>query len=292
MTGRNERCPCGSGKKYKKCCLGLRAPTMNRQAPPPETILKAVCHFQQKQKEQDEWTRRHGHVRLFITTNNWGRTIVAAGSKIYASNPGRPWRFVPDFLNDYVPGLFGKEWHETQLATPETERHPVFQWKVAAAKYMAQQPRAADGFYTAQPNGSMAAYLMFALNLFLIEDNSRFDDDLLRRLRDTQQFQGARHEVFAEATCLRAGFSIEHENEQDRTTRHAEFTARHKVTGQLISVEAKSRHRRGVLGQPGNPQPYQKLSLRFGSLLNDAIAKNPKHPLRNWKREFKAQEQC
>ena len=20
-TGRNERCPCGSGKKYKKCCL-------------------------------------------------------------------------------------------------------------------------------------------------------------------------------------------------------------------------------------------------------------------------------
>lgn len=21
MTGRNERCPCGSGKKYKKCCM-------------------------------------------------------------------------------------------------------------------------------------------------------------------------------------------------------------------------------------------------------------------------------
>jgi len=20
--GRNERCPCGSGKKFKKCCLG------------------------------------------------------------------------------------------------------------------------------------------------------------------------------------------------------------------------------------------------------------------------------
>ena len=20
--GRNDRCPCGSGKKYKKCCLG------------------------------------------------------------------------------------------------------------------------------------------------------------------------------------------------------------------------------------------------------------------------------
>jgi len=23
MIGRNDPCPCGSGKKYKKCCLGL-----------------------------------------------------------------------------------------------------------------------------------------------------------------------------------------------------------------------------------------------------------------------------
>ncbi|MCL6591559.1 MAG: SEC-C domain-containing protein [Firmicutes bacterium] len=23
-TGRNEPCPCGSGKKYKKCCLGKK----------------------------------------------------------------------------------------------------------------------------------------------------------------------------------------------------------------------------------------------------------------------------
>jgi hypothetical protein len=23
-TGRNDPCPCGSGKKYKKCCLGMR----------------------------------------------------------------------------------------------------------------------------------------------------------------------------------------------------------------------------------------------------------------------------
>ena len=22
LTGRNDQCPCGSGKKYKKCCLG------------------------------------------------------------------------------------------------------------------------------------------------------------------------------------------------------------------------------------------------------------------------------
>jgi SWIM/SEC-C metal-binding protein len=26
--GRNERCPCGSGKKFKKCCEGRQAPTV------------------------------------------------------------------------------------------------------------------------------------------------------------------------------------------------------------------------------------------------------------------------
>ena len=26
-TGRNEPCPCGSGKKYKRCCLGQASPT-------------------------------------------------------------------------------------------------------------------------------------------------------------------------------------------------------------------------------------------------------------------------
>jgi tetratricopeptide (TPR) repeat protein len=28
-TGRNEPCPCGSGKKYKKCCLNAALPTTN-----------------------------------------------------------------------------------------------------------------------------------------------------------------------------------------------------------------------------------------------------------------------
>ena len=29
--GRNEKCPCGSGKKYKKCCEFLGVPVINDQ---------------------------------------------------------------------------------------------------------------------------------------------------------------------------------------------------------------------------------------------------------------------
>jgi hypothetical protein len=68
------------------------------------------------------------------------------------------------------------------------------------------------------------------------------DEALLARLKHREQFQGARHELFAEATCYRAGFAVQHENERDGTRRHAEFSAKHTRTGQMLSVEAKSKH--------------------------------------------------
>jgi hypothetical protein len=108
---------------------------------------------------------------------------------------------------------------------------------------------------------------------------SRLDETLVARLKNKDQFQGARHELFAEATCLRAGFTIERENEKDRTHKHAEFVATHNQSGLKFSVEAKSKHRAGVLGRPGIPHPHEKISLNFGQLINSALAKNPPHPL-------------
>jgi len=78
---------------------------------------------------------------------------------------------------------------------------------------------------------------------------------------------------------LRAGFRIEKEDERDPTTRHAEFTATEKITGEQFSVEAKSRHRPGILGQPVRRNPMRSSTFRFGRLINDAIAKRPQHPL-------------
>ena len=75
----------------------------------------------------------------------------------------------------------------------------------------------------------------------VVADNNTLDDVLLARLKHRDHFQGARHELFAEATCLRAGFTVEHENERDGTRKHVEFVAVHKATGQRLSVEAKSK---------------------------------------------------
>jgi hypothetical protein len=246
------------------------------KVPPPEVIAKAVLAMQRKQRAQEEWTARYGHVRPCIHTDNWGKKIIAAGKRLFWSDK---WKFIPDFLVDYVPGLFGKEWWETEVAKPEGERHQVFQWRTGCLRHRQTGHVDAQGKRVVAPDGNSAAYLSLAFNLFAIEDNGRLDDQLLHRLKHHDQFQGAWHEVFVEATCLRAGFAIEREDERDPATRHAEFTATHKVTGERFSVEAKSKHRPGVLGFAGTAQPDEKLSLAFGRLINDAVAKKPKHPL-------------
>lgn len=272
--GRNDPCHCGSGKKFKKCCANKKSGRAFTTDPfiPPE-ILRRI----EEQKKQDEEHRaRFGEIRPIISINFEGQRIVAIGNVLRWA---KDWKFFPDFLQDYVPALFGQDWGKAEMAKPEPERHPVWQLRAGAIRFMNSQRPLADGTFEAEPNGFLAGYMAFAYDLYIVQDNSRLDEELLRRLKHIDQFQGARHELFTEATCLRAGFTIEREDEKDNTKRHAEFTAKHKATGQMISVEAKSKHRSGILGRPGTPQSHDKLSVRFGDLLNAAIAKNPPHPL-------------
>jgi SEC-C motif len=275
--GRNDPCPCGSRKKYKKCCLGIRPnPSVTLKEPPLHLQAKIQQHFLERTRAEARRRAEYGEVRPEISAKFQGRQFVAVGKKLFHSDK---WKFFPDFLASYVETTFGKEWGNAELAKPEAERHPFVRLRNDGLRYMNAQPTLPDGSRNAYPNGAFAAYLTLAYDLYVVDHNGRLDDALLERLKHPLQFQGARHELFAEATCLRAGFSIEREDERDRANRHAEFTAVHTKTGQKVSVEAKSRHRPGVLGFPGVAQPHEKLSLRFGELINDAIKKNPQHPL-------------
>ena len=269
-VGRNDPCPCGSGQKYKRCCAASRSTWVVPSAPPE--VLHAFMEHQAKEKAR---IARYGEIRPQIAMDFHGYKFVVVGGTLHYS---KRWRFFPDFLQDYLPSVFGKEWGEAELAKPFEDRHQAVQFRKKCLEFLGRQQRNAEGFYAAVPNGDAAAYFNLAYDLYTVQDNARLDEDLLARLKHRDHFQGARHELFAEATCLRAGFQIEHEN-GGRRTRHAEFVATHKTIGQNVSVEAKSKHRPGVLGRPGEPEPEHEISLRFGGLINDAIRKNPSHPL-------------
>jgi SEC-C motif-containing protein len=282
--GRNDPCSCGSGLKFKKCCLPKVEPAQPKisaskdgmvwKEPPLELREKAMRVFEEKQRKERDRVARYGHIRPQMSVVHQGQRMVTVRNRIYYSDK---WKFFPDFLRDYVPQILGLDWCKAEAAKPEAERHPIITWRAQAQAYMNGQPAQPDGSRVALPSGAVAAYTCFAYDLYVVDDNGGLDDEFLQRLKNRELFQGARHELFAEATCYRAGFTVEHENEKDGSTRHAEFTVRHAATGQLLSVEAKSRHRAGVLAMPGIPE--EKPNFRLLHLINEAVAKNPKHPL-------------
>jgi hypothetical protein len=289
--GPNDPCPCGNGKKFKKCHGSPTAPKVKQQTSPsfhfqqfpaslvhPAEIAPVFRALVEHQLKEQERVRMLGEVRPEIAGDFKGYKFIAIGNKMMYM-PSKDCKFFTDVLKVYVPQVFGRDWFNQEMAKAPDLRHPVMQWRIKGINFMNSQKPIADGVYAATPTGPLLAYMTFAYDLYVVEHNARLDARLLERLKQTEQFQGARHELFAEATCLRAGFEIQHENEADGATRHVEFVATHKATGQQISVEAKSKHRPGVLGQPGARQADDALDLPFGRLLNDAIDKNPRHPL-------------
>jgi hypothetical protein len=179
------------------------------QSPPPEFIEKARRLLQQKMEANRRWVERYGHVPQPITTENFGKRLIAVRNAIYALETRK---YFGDFLRDYVLMVFSEEWWKAEMAKAEPERHPVAQWWADSTRYMSTQPLQPDGSRRGVPSGVVAAFMAFAYDLYVVSHVDGLDDLLLNRLKTTDLFQGARHELFAEATCIRAGFTIEPED--------------------------------------------------------------------------------
>jgi hypothetical protein len=127
--------------------------------PPPEIVAKALFEIQRKRQAQEEWKARYGHVRPCIHTDNWGKKFIAVGSQLLWSDK---WKYIPDFLVDYVPGLFGEEWWDAEVLKPEVERHQVFQWRAGCLRHRQLAKPDADGKWAVVPDGNSTAYVSLA----------------------------------------------------------------------------------------------------------------------------------
>ena len=231
FRARNQPCHCGSGLKSKLC--KQNHPSLSI---PPEVIAEL--------ERQAKWRQDYGHVKEIIHEEFSGRKWVAAGNRLIHGN------FVTfhDFLLEYIKLTLGTDWMNAELQMPYSEPHPIMQWYEDFEQFRANITQGKKGIFQAQPTGSVAGYLCLAYDLFLIEHNTVLRDAILERLKDPAKFQGARYELMTAACCAMAGFKLEYEDETDGSRTHVEFTATHPVFGDRISVEAKSKHRKDVLG--------------------------------------------
>jgi len=267
--GRNDPCPCGSGKKYKRCCLQNE---WKQRVVPPSVLDK----IRKQQKQEVIRRQQYGLVRPIIHTDFKDLKVVAVGSRFYWS---KKWKTFLDFLLGFVKNELGPDWGNSELAKPLKDRHEILKWYYRVCCFQKLQKKDENGLYSVVPNGIFLAYLSLAYDLYTIRHNATVKDEIIKRLKDTKLFQGARYELFVAATCIRAGYDIEYENEEDGTIKHAEFIATHKSTRKKVSVEAKSKHRPGILGFPGKRIPDEKMRLNIGKLLNKALEKKTNLPL-------------
>lgn len=241
---------------------------------PADLYRRASELFAKREAEERQRIERFGEIRPVMTTEAWGKRLVSVQNRIYQGQ----WKSFPQFLDEFLQFRFGQEWTGEQDRLDLAELHPVTHWRRRGLSRHAKRLEGKPAGQLVPPSGFLAAYLGFAYDLYVVDDNNDLDERLLKRLKNREHFQGAKHELFAEATCLRAGFTIEHEDET-APGRHVELTATHKKSGLRLAVEAKSRHRPGVIALRGTPKPVEQPDPGLSRLLKDAVSKRPPLPL-------------
>ncbi len=264
-VGRNDPCPCGSGKKFKHCHGNLNSNIQTH----PKGLYDKINELKMRHEAKElQRKQQQGFGKPIISEVLKGTRFVAVGKRLHWSDK---WKTFHDFLTSYVASVFGKEWGDIELKKPLSERHPVCQWYHHLCLIQQQHFTAQGEVYSAPMTGAAAAWLHLAYDLYCLEHNAKVQEKLVSRLKNIDGFRGARYEVFVAAVLIRAGFDIEFENEDDRSTTHCEYTATFKASGNKYSVEAKQRN-------PTDNILSENTVFRLGRRLRKALKKEAKYP--------------
>jgi hypothetical protein len=246
--GRNENCPCNSGKKYKHCCGKYTAVSINAGHELPfEERMRLDNSLASHQAKEARRRQQQGLGRPIISAEFSDHRIVAVGNTVHWS---KTWKTFHDFLFDYIKDIFGREWGAAEQAKPLGKRHILLRWAYEIGEYHKAQVALAPSkkIISSPSTPILTAYLGLAYNLYLMKHNAKLQSALIARLKksDESLFHGAYYETFVAAAFIKAGYDIAFENEQDGSATHCEFVASSRSTPRKFSVEAKARFRTGV----------------------------------------------
>jgi hypothetical protein len=246
--GRNDPCPCGSNKKFKKCCMDRKYNKFGKPIPPPE-VLEAARKFINLPKEPFE---KGGFLtgRPFIDTVGNGHRFRAVGSRVYR----RP---INEMFHEFILSIFAealdRNWLIQEERKSEKNQHLILQWYREIDNKIKEHKDPMlpeDYLFSIKQSGNIRSLLASAYDYYsLFHCNARILPKLLNRLKNKDNFQGAKYEIAVGGLAVRAGFDIKWINLKEK---HCEFIGTHKITKDTVAFEAKSHHREGVLGRAGN----------------------------------------
>lgn len=240
--GRNQPCPCGNGRKYKHC-HGSPLLQQAGQVHPPYDIAQIRAEWEARERVRQT---QQGLGRPIISAKVGDQQVVAVGNKIHSSST---WKTFPDFLSDYLKQKLDPAWGNAEIAKPLGQRHPVMQWYDHVCRLQRQSIKTAGVPASMPVTGVLACYYGLAYGLYLLDHNVELQDRLVARLKNPGNFQGAYYEVVVARALISAGFELTLEDETDPGSKHCEFAAVSKKSGEKFWVEAKMRGVSGLLGR-------------------------------------------
>lgn len=232
--------------------------------------------------EQDFFQTGEGQLLLRMLTRESGRLV--SRPQIQATFGDKKYRAVGknlyprplkesfyDFQLNHLLWLLGEDWFNAEMAKPIAGRHVILKWRAERNRQLRkhQDPNDPESLVRAPLTGGMRALQVLADDLYQLAHALEPPRQILARLRDMRQFQGARYEILAASLFARCGFEIEFI--EDTTKRNPEFIA--AKDGERIAVEAKSRHRAGVLNERGAFREDAPAEIR--RLYESAAGQNP-----------------
>src|ERR1051325_11386790 len=122
-VGANEPCPCGSGKKYKKCCRDIDEGKNRTGTPTPEQLasVNEVTRAAQLQIQQSTYRAPE-----YYEFELGGQKFRIVGRGVYGQpNSGQVGDVIIEHLKTQV---LGKPWIEAERRKGEDAKHVVMRW--------------------------------------------------------------------------------------------------------------------------------------------------------------------
>lgn len=242
------------------------------------TVPKEVIeYFQKKISEQKAMEGMGIYVNYVNPIIFKGAKVWALGSKVYYNR--RPDETFHEFIIDILKLTLGKDWWNDQAIIGD--KHFImkcflrfYEWQ---KKNSIETNRVNERMFGAKPDGLTKTLLALAFDVCSLQHTNNLPEYLLKRLKNKNEYQGARYEIAIAAIFARLGCNIKFLDEKEKLKiKHCEFIATHQKTGISIAVEAKSRQRQGVIHAAGNLDEKKLLKGDVQQLLNRALKQNPK----------------
>lgn len=264
MNGR-ELCVCRSGRPRDVCPCGRRHFT----DPSIQTLRKMAEWGNQQARQARERTRKYGKVLPIVggvEAPGTSKKLAAVGNRIYLVERNAT---VASFLRDSLREVMGQSWWAAEEAKRPVDRHPIARWDDRIVTLISSGERNTAGQIAVDVDALVLAHAVLSYDLWVLRNYAKLQDRVVARLKSLEHFQGARYELFVAATCIRAGITIEMEDENDEKSKHPEFVG--TLNGIEFDVEAKAKNR--LAGYvPGKP-------IRLTTRVLEAACKKRERPL-------------